>query len=139
MSPTKFYPVIQIILKMCSFDQSLVTIAFLWEKLSQPQFYKDLTRNTTFFEGWSWFKFNNLGLAQGTSLKFYISVAKGLKLKVRNVSVLIPTFVEVTGEKLVGGPFPPILNRVQLKTDSVTKSATNSSVIAISRKGLKRY
>ena len=30
-----------------------------------------------FFEGWSWFKFNNLGLALGTALKFYISVAKG--------------------------------------------------------------
>ena len=38
-SPTKFYHVIQIILYMCSCDQSLVTVAFLWEKLSQPQFY----------------------------------------------------------------------------------------------------
>ena len=35
-----------------SFDQSLVTVAFLWEKLSQPQFYKDLTRKTAFFERW---------------------------------------------------------------------------------------
>ena len=48
---------------MSSCDQSLVTAAFLWEKLSQPQFYKDLTRKIAFFEGWSWFKFNNLGLA----------------------------------------------------------------------------
>ena len=46
-----------------------------------------------FFEGWSWFKYNNLGLALGTNLKFCSSVAKGLN----------PTFVEVTGEKLVGG------------------------------------
>ena len=39
-------------------------------------------RKTTFFEGWSWFKFNNLGLALGMTLKFYANVAKGLKLKV---------------------------------------------------------
>ena len=52
-------------------------------EVSQSQFYKDLTRKVAFFEGWSWFKLNNLGLALGTNLKFYTSVAKGLKLKVR--------------------------------------------------------
>ena len=92
---------------MSSYDQSLVTLAFLWEKLSQPQFYKDLTRKTTFFEGWSWFKFDNLGLELGKNLKFYTSVVKGLKLKARKFWGLIPTFVEVTGEKLVGGLFAP--------------------------------
>ena len=39
--------------------------------------------------------FNNLGLALDTNLKFYTSVEKGLKLKVRNFWGLIPTFVEV--------------------------------------------
>ena len=65
-----------------------------------------------FFEGWSWFKFNNFELALGTSLKFYTSVVKGLKLKVRKFWGLKPTFVEVTGEKLVEGAFllPPALN-----------------------------
>ena len=64
--------------------------------------------------GWSWFKFNNFGLALGMNLKFYTIVVKGLKLKVRNFYGLVPTFVEVTGEKLVGGAFlPPILNRVK--------------------------
>ena len=63
-----------------------------------------MTRKTTFFEEWSWFKFNNLGLALGTNVKFYTSVAKGLKLKVRRFWGLILTFVEVTGEKLIGGP-----------------------------------
>ena len=114
---TKFYQVIQIILQMRSCDQSLVTLAFLWEKLFQPQFYKDLTRKTTFFERWSWLNFNNLGLALGTNLKFYNSVAKELKLKVRKFWRLIPTFVEITWEKLVegGGAFcpSPILNRVE--------------------------
>ena len=47
------------------------------------------------------------------NLKFYTSVAKGLILKVRKFWGLVPTFVEVTGEKLVGDLFGPlILNRV---------------------------
>ena len=37
------------------------------------------------------------------TLKFYTSVAKRLQLKVRTFCGLIPTFVEGTGEKLVGG------------------------------------
>ena len=38
----------------------------------------------------------------GTNLKFYTSVAKVLKLKVRKFWGLIFTFAEVRGEKLVG-------------------------------------
>ena len=53
------------------------------------------------FECCAWFKFNNLGLAIGMALKFYTNVAKGLRLTVRKVLGLIPTFVEVTGKKLV--------------------------------------
>ena len=105
--PTILSHLTQIILKMFSCDQSLVTVAFLREKLSQPRFYKDLTRKTAFFEGWSWFRFNNLGLALGTNLKFYTNVAKGLKLKVIKFLGLILTFVEFTGKKLVGGLFAP--------------------------------
>ena len=58
-----------------------------------------MTRKNTFLEGLSWFKFNNLGLALGTNLKFYASVTKGLKLKVINFGMLDPTSVEVIGEK----------------------------------------
>ena len=64
-----------------------------------------MTRKNAFFEEWSWLKFNNLGLALGTNLRFYTSLSKGLKLKVRKFWGLIPTFVEVTGEKPVGGIF----------------------------------
>ena len=85
---------------MCSCYQSLVTLTFLSEKLSQSQFHKDLTRKTAFFEGWSWFKISNLGLAVGMNSKFSTSVAKGLQLKFRKFYGLVPTFVEVTGEKL---------------------------------------
>ena len=63
-------------------DQSLVALAFLWENL--PILWGFDQRNH-FFEGWSWFKFNNLGLALGISLKFYTTVAKGLKLKISNI------------------------------------------------------
>ena len=42
-----------------------------------------------------------------SNLKFYISVTKELKLKIRNFGGLIPTFVEVMGEKLEGGLFTP--------------------------------
>ena len=54
-------------------------------------------------------KFNNLGLALSIALKFYKMVAKELTLKVRKFLGLLPTFVDVIGEKLVGSflaPFP---------------------------------
>ena len=73
-----------------------------------PQFYRDLTSKNTYFEGWSSFKFNNLGLALAMALKFYTSWAKGLKLKVRKFLELMSTFVEITGEKLIGGTFLPL-------------------------------
>ena len=68
---------------MWSCDQSLVTVAFPWEKLSQPQFYKDFTWKTAFFEGWPWLKVDKFGLVLGMTLKFYTRLAKGLTLKVR--------------------------------------------------------
>ena len=57
-----------------------------------------------FFEGCSWFKFNNSRLALIMALKFYTSVEKGFNVKVRNFLGLVPSFAEVTGEKL---PPPP--------------------------------
>ena len=71
--------------------------------------YKDLTRKNAFFESWSWFKFNNLGLAQVTNLKFNSNVTNGLRLKFRKFLELILTFAEVTEDKLVGGSFCPPL------------------------------
>ena len=71
---------------MWSCDQSFVTLAFQPERLSYPQFHKDSTRKTTFFEKWwSGFKFNNVRLTLGMNLKSYISVEKGLRLKVRKL------------------------------------------------------
>ena len=95
------------IVDMWSCDQGLVTLVFLWQKLSSPQICKDLTRKIIFLEGCSWFKVINLGLSLGMALKFCTSVAKGSKLKVRKFWGQIPMFVEVTREKLLGGPFCP--------------------------------
>ena len=48
-------------------------------------------------------------------LNFYTSLEKQLKLKVRKILGLILTTVEVTGEKLVEGPFfLVILGRVKI-------------------------
>ena len=56
-SPTEFYYAAQIILYMCSCDQSLANPAFLWEKLSKPQFYYviisvDLILSSFSLSGW---------------------------------------------------------------------------------------
>ena len=82
-----------------------------------------MTRKIAFFVWWSWFKFNNFGLALDANLKFSASLLKGLKLKVRKFWGLIPTFVEVKGEKLVGGTFlpPPILYRVNNEIGFICK------------------
>ena len=104
-SSTKFLQVTQIMLQMWTYDQSLVT---LWAILSgefQFQFYNDLTRKTIFFKGWYWLKVNNLGVALVLALKFYNSLIKGLKLKVRKfLSNLLhfKMFDNVWLEKLVG-------------------------------------
>ena len=54
-----------------------------------------MTRKTTFFEGWFWFKFNSLGLTLGVTLKFYTSVTKISNLKIKKFLGLFSTFVEV--------------------------------------------
>ena len=50
-SSTKFYHATKIMLEMWSYDQSQVILAFLWDKLCQPQFYKNLTKNKFFLRG----------------------------------------------------------------------------------------
>ena len=44
-----------------------------------------MTRKTTFFERWSWFKFNNLGLALGTKLEILDQSVKKVKTKSQKV------------------------------------------------------
>ena len=96
-----------------------------------------MTRKIAFFEGLSWFKFNNLRLALGTNLKFYTTVAKGLKLKVRKFWRPNSTFVEVTGEKLVWGlfvPLPPTLNFYPTSKQKATEPHTLQNIVVKSLK-----
>ena len=95
-STTKFYHVPQIILYMWSFGQSLVKFGIFMKEIFAVTILYKFDQKQNSFDGCSWFKFNNLGLALDMVLKFYISVAKGLKLKVRKFLRLITMFVEVT-------------------------------------------
>ena len=54
-------------------------------------------QKSLFFEGCSWFEFNNLRLALDMAFKFYASVKKELNIKVRKFRGLILTFLEVKG------------------------------------------
>ena len=71
------------------------------EVIITSKFYDNLTRATNLLGNCSWFKFkfNNLEIAVGMAWEFYTSLAKRLKIKFRNFSGLIPTFVEITEEK----------------------------------------
>ena len=65
------------------------------------------------------------------TLKFYANVAKGLKLKARKFWGLVPMFVEVTGEKLVGEVFllpVPILDRVKTNNPIIWKPVNLSKI-----------
>ena len=75
-----------------------------------------MIRKALFFEVWSWFKFHHLGSALFLALKFYTSVAKEMKIRVKNFWKLIPTFVEVTWEKTGRRAFcPSIMNKVETR------------------------
>ena len=67
MSPTKFI-----------FDLSISMREVIITSILQG-----FDQKHTFFERWSLLKFNNLVLILGMVLKFYSSVAKGLKLSLR--------------------------------------------------------
>ena len=73
-----------------------VIIASILERFDQKR---------QFFEGCFWFKLSNLGLALGMALKFDTNVTQVLKLKFRMFWKLIPVFVEVIRENVVGGIF----------------------------------
>ena len=82
MSPTKLYLVTQIILQMWPCDQRLMTQHFYERSYHDLNVLKIWLEKPLFWGGWSWFKFNNLELSLGITLKFYTSVAKNVKLKV---------------------------------------------------------
>ena len=62
--------------------------------------------------GYFWFKFNNLRLTLGMTLKFYNSVATRVVTNFRKILEVILTFVEVTGGKV--GLLTPIVNKINI-------------------------
>ena len=108
----KQHLLLKLFTKIFIFDRVIAIFMFFDEwwrhvlvHLKKIRPYKDLAKKNAFFEERSWFKFNNLGLALVMALKFYTSVAKRSKLKVRKLLGLVITFIEVTGEKLVESLF----------------------------------
>ena len=64
-------------------------------------------------------------------MKFDTSVAKKSKLKVKKFLELIPTLVEVTGEKLPQPPSPsPILNRVKKSSYGYLRQQSNINTLS---------
>ena len=99
MSPTKFYHLncMADVVMWPKFDHSSISM----REVVITSIFWGFDQKKHFFEGWSWFKFNYLGLALGMTLKLYTSVAK--------------TFCSL-----------PILNRVDLKHWETQLNFTNS-------------
>ena len=82
------------IIKKLSHDLNYIVSAVMWPKFGSSSISMrevivtsilyGFDQKNIFFEGWSCFKFNNLGMTLGIALKFYASVEKVLKLKVRS-------------------------------------------------------
>ena len=102
MTPsTKFYNATQILFK-CGHVSKFGNSSIL---------RKNLNRKTDLFKGWSWFKFNNVGLVLGIVLKIYSSVAKELELKtLRANSYVWKYYRENTAP---GGVFAPHPDQVE--------------------------
>ena len=104
--------------KTLSSDLIYIVDLVMWPKREViiTSILKEFNQKNYFLEGWSWFNFNNFGLALGMTFKFNTSVVKGLKVKLKMFWGLSPTFVEVIGEKLLKGSFlaPPIPNKVKI-------------------------
>ena len=120
-SSIKFYYPIQIILQIWSRDQSLVTLAFYDRSYDKLNFIRIRPEKTFFFEGWSWNMFNNFWLKRGIALKFYTSLAKGLKTKSHKVlwanSKVCRSYKGKTGTAKEGGVIlsPPAHPKIDYK------------------------
>ena len=87
-----------------SLESNYIVHVVMWPKFGNSGFSMREVNDLN-FEGWSWFKFNNLGLAQGMASKFYTSVAKGLKLKDKVLGANASVCRSYREKKLLGGLF----------------------------------
>ena len=86
-------PVYDVTNKVLSRDSNYIVDVMMWPKFGHSSIsmrevivtsiIKRFDQKNQFFEGCCWLEFSNLGLALVMALKFYTSMTKGLKLKVR--------------------------------------------------------
>ena len=89
-----------------------------------------------FFEGYSWFKFNNLGLAPGTRYQILHQCGKRIKTKSQNVlgakSYICKSYRQKTGGVCLFVPPPtPILNRVKTNLEAFDRFFCQSIIIKL--------
>ena len=99
----------------------MVTLAFLWEKLSQPQCYKGLTRKTAFLRGGLGSRLITLNVwPLRMTLRYDLEILQecGKRPKTKSQDVLgansyvCRSYREKTGRGVFCSTPPPILNRV---------------------------
>ena len=97
--------------KILSRGSNYVIDIAIWPKIGKYNILKRkviiIRRKTQFFDECFWFRFNNLGLALGTTLKISSCTTNGLRLKVAKFWRLISTFAEYTWGKTGRDLFPP--------------------------------
>ena len=78
--------------KILSYASNGTVDLFMWPKFGNPSMFireviitSILTRKPNFFEGYSWFRFYNLGLALGIVLKYLQQCDKRVKTKLQKV------------------------------------------------------
>ena len=103
------------------------------EVIDRTSILEGFDQKNHFFEGWSWFKFNDLELALGMALKFYTSMAKGLKAKSQKVlvanSYVCRSYRGKTGRWPFCPPPPlPILSRVKKQDFSTSMPETSENI-----------
>ena len=102
--------------KILSRGSNYIIDVAIWPKIGKYNILKrkviiirsTLLRKINFLEGCFWFRFNNLGLVLGMTLKIPGCTTKGLRLKVSKFWRPIPTFAEYTWGKTGKGPFSTI-------------------------------
>ena len=116
--------------KFLSRDSNYIVDVVKWPKFSISMrkviitsILQGFDKKNRFFVGWSWFKFNNLGLALVTNLKFYTSLAKGLKQSQKVFwanSYVCRSYSGKTGRGAFLPPFPPPPTPLILNRDEIT-------------------
>ena len=104
--------------KILSRDSNYIVDVIMWSKFGNYSIsMREVITVSIFIRIWEvvLVQFQQFETSTRYELEIWNKCGKRVKIKVRKFWGLIPTFAEVTGEKLVGGLFA-ILNRVNVRT-----------------------